>query len=124
MPPHDICKLVRDMQRFIMELEAFLGGHTVSELAEDVKSLRAVEMQFVLIAEVLKRMEKLSPEVHAKVDSVRQIAGMRNTIVHDYDEVDVEIVHDAASVDIRLLKQQINAWADELGMRPPPGQTA
>ena len=73
-----------------------------------------------LIAEVLKRLERMSPEIHARVDRIRDIAGMRNTIVHDYDEVDLEIVHDAATFDVPLLKQQIDAWAAELGMEPPP----
>ena len=122
--PHDVRKLLRDMQQFITELEEFRGGRSLEQLEKDVLHLRAVEMQFVLISEVLKRMEAMSPEVHHRVDSVRDIAGMRNTIVHDYDEVDIEIVHDAASVDIPILKQQMNAWADELGMEPPPGQTA
>ncbi len=111
------------MQRFIRELEEFLGGRSLQQLEKDILPLRAVEMQFVLIAEVLKRLELVSPDVHNRVDSIRQIAGMRNTIVHDYEDVDIEIVHDAASVDVPLLKQQINTWADELGLEPPPEQT-
>ncbi len=108
------------MRRFIAQLEQFLGGRSLEELERDELHLRAVEMQFILIAEVLKRLEQVSPEVRLQVSNIRQIAGMRNTIVHDYDEVDTEIVHAAATLNLPVLKQQINAWAAELGMEAPP----
>ncbi len=107
----DLETLLRDMQKFVAQLQEFLGTRSLEQLEGDTLHLRAVEMQFVLIAEVLTRMERVSSQVHDRVDRIRDITGMRNRIIHDYDEVDVEIVHDSASVDVPVLKRQIDAWA-------------
>ena len=83
-----------------------------------------MEREFILVAAVLRRMESVSEEVHQRVEAVRRITGFRNVLVHEYDEVDEEIVWSSVTVALPLLKQQIDAWALELGMEPPPERTA
>lgn len=116
--PHNLHTLIRDMQKFVFQLQRFIAGRSLSEIDSDDLSKRAIEMQFILIGEVIKRMERVSPVVHARIGNIRDISGLRNTIVHDYDEVDWEIVWDSATFDIPVLKEQIDAWAVELGMPP------
>lgn len=59
--------------------------------------------QILVIGEAVKR---LSSETRATFDQIawRQMAGMRDVLVHHYDKVDLDIVWEAASVDApRLL---------------------
>jgi uncharacterized protein with HEPN domain len=62
--------------------------------------------QIQIIGEAAKRV---SPAVSSKYSDIpwRDIAGMRDKLVHDYFGVDVEMVWVTATVDLPELKQQI-----------------
>lgn len=55
----------------------------------------AVEHQFMIMGEAVKR---LSPEFRAQHPNVpwQEMAGMRDILIHSYDDVDLRIVWDAA----------------------------
>ncbi len=120
---HDLWHLLADMQQFIGELQLVVGSRTQEEYEANFIIQRAVEREFILIAEVIKRMQAISGEVQRRIDSVQRITGFRNVLVHNYDFVDEQIVWSSITTTLPLLKQQIDAWADELGMEPPPEQT-
>ena len=118
--PHDLRVLLSDVQIFIARLERFTDSRTLEELKQDELRSAAVQLEFVLIAEALKRIERTSPEVYRRVQRVREVANFRNVIVHDYDHIDLELTWDSVIKDVPVLKQQIDAWAAEIGMQTPP----
>jgi uncharacterized protein with HEPN domain len=80
--------------------------------ASDEKS-SAVYGQLVILGEACTR---LSPEMRVQYDDVpwRQIIGMRNRIIHGYDEVNWEIVWQVATEHVPLLIDQFSAILDAL----------
>ena len=74
--------------------------------ANDEKS-SAVYGQLVILGESCSR---LSPEARAQQDSVpwRRIIGMRNRIIHGYDEVNWEIVWQVATEHVPALIAQLS----------------
>jgi len=81
----------------------FLGGMDRSAFLADAKTQAAVIHEMV-IGEASKR---LTAEFRGRVTGVpwKDIAGMRDKLVHHYDVVDPEAVWKAASVDVPALLQ-------------------
>jgi uncharacterized protein with HEPN domain len=66
----------------------------------------AVEHQFMIMGEAVKR---LSPEFRARYPNVpwQEMAGMRDILIHSYDDVDLRIVWDAAKDHLPPLLQTL-----------------
>jgi uncharacterized protein with HEPN domain len=89
---YDALSAARKVERFVRDVD------WDSFRASDEKS-SAVYGQLVILGEACTRV---SAEVRAQYNSVpwRQIIGMRNRIIHGYDEVNWEIVWQVAIVHV------------------------
>jgi uncharacterized protein with HEPN domain len=110
----DIRTYLADIQQAIADIELFTSGKSLTDYENDLLSRRAVEREFTIIAEAISRLGKTSPELQARIDHVRTIAGFRNLIVHAYHSVDDAYVWKVVKESLPLLKQQIDQWANEL----------
>ena len=91
----DILESARCIQRYLtgVNREGFLANQEKQD---------AVLRRFEIIGEAASR---LSPETQASFPTVpfRSMRGMRNIIVHDYGEVDLELVWQTAEADLPRL---------------------
>jgi len=85
-------------------IEGFIAGKSLEEFREDPLLYSAVTRQIEVIGEAAKR---LSEEIKTKFSALpwRRISGMRDVLIHDYMDVDLEILWKAATEDIRELKE-------------------
>ena len=120
MRPRDLRQLLEDVQKAIEKIERFTEGVSLEQYkgSEIVRS--AVERNFITIGEAFARMKASSGEAVNKIDHAVRISNFRNFLVHEYESVDDEQVWTVVQKALPILKQQINAWAAELGMESPP----
>lgn len=52
----------------------------------------AVERQFEILGEAIRRLETLNPNLAARISEHRRIIAFRNIIAHGYDGLDDDIV--------------------------------
>ncbi|MEX1132191.1 MAG: HepT-like ribonuclease domain-containing protein [Flavobacteriales bacterium] len=87
----------------IEEIRAFVVGvDTLNAYVRDLKTKRAVERSLAIIGEAMNLLTKLDPDL--KVPSARAIVGMRNRLIHSYDNVDDKIVWEVVRVDLPELE--------------------
>jgi uncharacterized protein with HEPN domain len=101
----DILERIRLIEDFTQDgLDTFLDSVLIQE---------GVIRCFEVIGEVVKR---LSPELTAAHPGIpwRQISGFRDVLIHDYDEIDVEVVWRIVAEDLVPLKQAVEAMLAQI----------
>jgi len=86
----------------------FIHGANRSDLDHNQQMLSACCYQIAVIGEAVKR---LSPATRSKHPEVRwkDIAGMRDRLIHGYDVVDIDELWKTATQDVPALLQQLKA---------------
>ncbi len=73
------------------DAEVFVRGMTYEQFVQDKRTLNAVLRSLQVIGEATKRVPDPVRERYPQVPW-REMAGMRDKIIHDYMDVDTEIV--------------------------------
>lgn len=97
---------INDILECIALIEQFLSGKTYEDFINDPLLNSAVARQIEIIGEAAKRLSKEIKEKYSRIPW-SSIAGMRDFLIHDYGNVDLEIVWKAATENIKLLKQAL-----------------
>ena len=69
-------------------ISRFVAGRSIEEYLADDMLRSAVERQFEIIGEALRRLEKDCPELAARIPDVRSAIGLRNVLIHGYATID------------------------------------
>ena len=90
----------------IEEIENHLRGISEQEFLKDTKTQDAVIRRIEIIGEAVKNLPSTFTKKYPEVEW-REIAGMRDKLIHHYFGIDIEIVWEVVSRDIPKLKKQI-----------------
>lgn len=92
---------------------AYLGAQSADELGADRRTLDAIVRRIEIIGEATKR---LSPALRSANPGLpwKEMAGMRDRVIHGYDRVDVRRVHDTVAVRMPLLIDELRLIRDAL----------
>jgi uncharacterized protein with HEPN domain len=80
-----------DIYRSLQAIQSYVAGQTQNEFLKDPKTQDAVLRRFLVAGEAAAR---LTPETCEEFPGIPfpKIVGMRNRVVHDYGNVDFEII--------------------------------
>ena len=102
----EIKKYLFDINEAILSIESYLGEKRDFNIYLKNKMLRrAVEREFEIIGEAMKKIDKLAAEIPISAKS--QIISMRNRVIHGYDKIDDTIVWGTIVRHLPILKQEI-----------------
>ena len=99
MSPRGWQDRIRDILSAIAEIQKFTAGMDFESFKEDDKSIRAVEMNFIIIGEAANQIPE---EIEDKYTTIpwTLMRAMRNRIVHVYFKVDEKLMWDTIQTDL------------------------
>lgn len=99
MSPRGWQDRVRDILDAIAEIQEFTRGMEFEAFKKDDKSIRAVEMNFIIICEAANQIPE---EIEEKYTTIpwSLMRAMRNRIVHVYFKVDEKLMWDTIQNDL------------------------
>jgi uncharacterized protein with HEPN domain len=110
----DLAVYLIDIQQCLEELAVFVKSKTLSDYQHEAMLRRAIEREFTIIGEVMRRILHHFPESAARIEDARKIANFRNVIVHEYNLLDDAQIWNIATDAAPVLKLQIDRWLGEL----------
>ena len=90
-------------------VQDFTKGHDKIEFGTDLLLQSAVLHQLLVLGEAVRRLTAEFRAAHPEVDW-RGYVGLRNLLIHKYDEIDLDEIWKIASDDVPALSRQIIPW--------------
>ena len=98
--------LVEDIWEAIEKIQRYVAGLDHDAFIKDDKTIHSVVRNLEIIGEAANRLTKDFRFQHTEIEW-RRIIGLRNRIVHDYFNIDVEIVWEIIQKDLPNLKSKL-----------------
>jgi uncharacterized protein with HEPN domain len=106
MSPRSWKERIEDILEAIVEIQEFTRFMTFKEFREDPKTIKAVALDFVVIGEAAAHVPDDVAEAHPEI-AWNLMRGMRNRLVHDYFEMDPEIIWGTVQNDLPPLLEPL-----------------
>ena len=92
-----------DIDAAAQRIAEFITGVTLAQFETDAKTQSAVLHQLMVIGEAAKRISAPFRAAHPSIPFAR-MAGMRDRLIHAYDDVQLPLVWRAATVEAPTLR--------------------
>jgi uncharacterized protein with HEPN domain len=107
MTRHDDATRLRHMRKHAREAVEMVAGRTRADLDAD----RQLNLSLVRLLEVIgEAATKVTPETRRKAAAIPwpEIVGLRNRLIHGYDNVDFDILWDVVQLDLPPLLGELD----------------
>jgi uncharacterized protein with HEPN domain len=103
-----------DILRSAEAIQSYIEGYSRESFLKDPKTQDAVLRRLLVIGEAAAR---LAPETEARFENIpfRKMAGLRNRVVHDYGQIDFEIVWESVTLHLPQVRTELSAFLSTEG---------
>ena len=104
--------LIEDLLICLSKIAQYVHGLSYDDFVNDQKTQDAIIRNLEIIGEASK---KLSPDIKEKHTNIpwKMIAGTRDRLIHGYFGVNIDVVWDIVTIDLPVLKREINKIKEE-----------
>ncbi|HEY9878901.1 MAG TPA: HepT-like ribonuclease domain-containing protein [Leptolyngbyaceae cyanobacterium] len=97
-----------DMQQAICKIQEFTENLTRDAYLDSALIQSAVERQLEILGEAARRLSDEFRQTHTEIDW-RRIIGLRNILIHRYDEIRQQMVWEVVASELEPLSTQLEA---------------
>jgi len=102
-------KRLHDIRLAAGALCRFMDGKSVEDFKADEMLQAAVERKLAIIGEAFVHLSEEDAAIAGMFTDLRQIVGMRNRLVHGYDQLDLDVVWDVTLKHVPKLLAQVES---------------
>jgi uncharacterized protein with HEPN domain len=110
----DVTAYLQDVLEACTAIEDVMIGVSLEEYRTRRAVRSAVEREFIIIGEALRRVSALDEGLFRTISNSRAIVDFRNMLAHDYGAVDDDAVFGLVYSDLVLLKAEVGELLPEL----------
>ena len=103
----DVSAYLQDVLEACTAIEDVMSGVSVEEYRIKRPVRSAVEREFIIIGEALRRVSALDERLFRSISNSRAIVDFRNMLAHDYGAVDDDAVFGLVYSDLIVLKAEV-----------------
>ena len=107
--PRDPRAFLWDVRQAADNIAMFIRDKTAANYAADALLHSGVERQLEIIGEALNQLDKVAPEIGARIPHLRQIVGLRNILIHGYAVVKHDLIWRSVQEDLPELRATVDA---------------
>ena len=104
---------IQDILDAVADVEEFVSGLSFEDFKRDKKTLYAVIRGIEVIGEATKNIPNTIRDRYTDVPW-KDMAGMRDKLIHDYSGVDAEVLWKTVEQDLPLLRASVSKIMKEL----------
>lgn len=108
-----VLKLLEDIRVAATSIQEYTQGFAEPDYLENKPIRRAVEREFEIIGEALRRLSSSHPDVSTRITEIAQIISFRNVLAHGYDAVADQRVWQAVTSGVPILLAEVQALMAE-----------
>jgi uncharacterized protein with HEPN domain len=97
-----------DLLDFCADIEEFSQGRDSDDESLERMRYLAIDRLFELLGEALKRALTADPNLNQLLPYAHQIFSMRNRLAHEYDNIDLDTIWDAADNHVPELSRRVS----------------
>lgn len=107
---------LEDILEAAKAIRRFTDGVSLEQFKANEEKYEAVNRKFEIIGEAARR---LSPEMQKRFPEIpwKLVTAMRNILIHDYDDVDLDVVWSTVQRDLPPMITRLEKYLDA---NPPP----
>jgi uncharacterized protein with HEPN domain len=108
----DLSAYLQDVLEACKSIEDVMSGVSLQEYRGKRSVRSAVEREFIIIGEALRRVRALDERLFSSISNSRAIVDFRNLLAHDYGAVDDDAVFGLVYSDLIVLKAEVSELLD------------
>ena len=111
-----ILKWIYDIKIAISEIDSYFENKEKNffQYKNDLMLKRAVERDLEIIGEAVNRILKRDPQFESKIEDSKAIIGLRNQVIHAYDNISDELIWSILINHLPKLKKEIETLLSDL----------
>jgi uncharacterized protein with HEPN domain len=109
----DLSAYLQDIFEACNSIDDVMSGVSLEEYRSKRAVRSAVEREFIIIGEALRRVSALDETLFSSISNSRAIVDFRNLLAHDYGAVDDDAVFGLVYSDLIVLKAEVGELLDD-----------